>query len=392
VFENYRFHLMVLLLLLHPSASAYVGLCCGKCGGNMPMNIPGGGIPETYEFRLKVSPMYMRMDGLRDGTDSISSKSLLGMPVMGGIPTGKFMAVPSDMDMRMMNVTAGYSFSDNFFAGVMLMYKDNSMDMLFNSMMQTVTGQEGYAMESSGIADTMLMAKYRLYADDPLIPRSQVSLLFGLSIPTGSINEKNREHPLAMRQGEQLPYSMQLGSGTFDPTIGVLYQGSSSPWWWGVNGSYTARLYDNDRDYRPGNELRIDTYGMYQLRHDFLVQGQLNAKYQGKIQGEMDEAVTAESGRTTPGDPASPYMSPLWDPDNYGGRQLLLTLGFQWQPIPLHIVDFSVGVPVYQDLNGPQLEESYRVMLTWYIEMPTPKSIRYGFGAGKSQRGGNLGF
>ncbi len=392
MFENYRFHLMVLLLLLHPSASAYVGLCCGKCGGNMPMNIPGGGIPETYEFRLKVSPMYMRMDGLRDGTDSISSKSLLGMPVMGGIPTGKFMAVPSDMDMRMMNVTAGYSFSDNFFAGVMLMYKDNSMDMLFNSMMQTVTGQEGYAMESSGIADTMLMAKYRLYADDPLIPRSQVSLLFGLSIPTGSINEKNREHPLAMRQGEQLPYSMQLGSGTFDPTIGVLYQGSSSPWWWGVNGSYTARLYDNDRDYRPGNELRIDTYGMYQLRHDFLVQGQLNAKYQGKIQGEMDEAVTAESGRTTPGDPASPYMSPLWDPDNYGGRQLLLTLGFQWQPIPLHIVDFSVGVPVYQDLNGPQLEESYRVMLTWYIEMPTPKSIRYGFGAGKSQRGGNLGF
>jgi len=259
-------------------------------------------------------------------------------------------------------------------------------------MMQTVTGQEGYAMESSGIADTMLMAKYRLYADDPLIPLSQVSLLFGLSIPTGSINEKNREHPLAMRQGEQLPYSMQLGSGTFDPTIGVLYQGSSSPWWWGVNGSYTARLYDNDRDYRPGNELRIDTYGMYQLRHDFLVQGQLNAKYQGKIQGEMDEAVTAESGRTTPGDPASPYMSPLWDPDNYGGRQLLLTLGFQWQPIPLHIVDFSVGVPVYQDLNGPQLEESYRVMLTWYIEMPTPKSIRYGFGAGKSQRGGNLGF
>jgi len=392
VFAKFRFHLMAVLLLVHPAASAYVGLCCGKCGGNMPMNIPGGGVPETYEFRLKVSPMYMRMDGLQDGTDSISGKSLLGMPVMGGAPTGKFMAVPSDMDMRMMNVTAGYSFSDKFFAGLMLMYRDNSMDMLFNSMMQTLTGQAGYAMESNGIADTMLMAKYRLYADDPLIPRSQVSLLFGLNIPTGSINEKNREHPLPMRQGEQLPYSMQLGSGTFDPTVGLLYQGSSSPWWWGVNGSYTARLYDNSRDYRLGNEVRLDGYGMYQLRHDFLVQGQLNAKYQGRIQGEMDEAVTGESGRTTPGDPTSPYMSPSWDPDNYGGTQLLLTLGFQWQPVPLHIVDFTVGVPLYQDLNGPQLEESYRVMLTWYIEMPTPKSIRYGFGGNKSRNSGKLGF
>ena len=391
MFRNYRFHLMLLLLLIHPAASAYVGLCCGKCGGNMPMNIPGGGVPETYEFRLKVTPMYMRMDGLRDGTDSVSTKSLLGMPVMGGMATGKFMAAPTDMDMRMLNLTAGYSFSDRFFAGLMLMYKDNSMDMLFNSMMQTLTGMDGYAMESSGIADTMVMTKYRLYADDPLIPRSQVSFLFALSVPTGSINQKNEEHPLAMRQGEQLPYGMQLGSGTFDPTIGLLYQGSSSPWWWGVNGSYTARLYDNSRDYHLGDEMRLDTYAMYQMRHDFLVQAQLNARYQGRIRGEMDEAASGESGRTTQGDPTSPYMSPLWDPDNYGGKQVLATLGFQWQPLPLHIVDFTVGVPLYQDLNGPQLEEDYRVMLTWYIEMPTPKSIRYGF-KGKKPADSKLGF
>ncbi|MHC4138950.1 MAG: hypothetical protein ACYSR1_03700, partial [Planctomycetota bacterium] len=28
----------------------FLGLCCGKCGGNMPLNIPGGGTPEPHEF------------------------------------------------------------------------------------------------------------------------------------------------------------------------------------------------------------------------------------------------------------------------------------------------------------------------------------------------------
>jgi hypothetical protein len=263
----------------------------------------------------------------------------------------------------------------------MFMYMDKSMDMKFNAMMQTNTGEPGFTMESSGIADTMLMGKYLLFANDPLIPTRQASLMFGLSLPTGSIDERNTNHPLAMRQSELLPYGMQLGSGTYDPSIGLLYQASASPYWWGVNGSLTARLYDNDRDYRLGNEFKLDLYGMYQFRYNLLVQAQLNGSYTGKIRGEADEALSTtmatSSGRSTKGDPTSTYMTPLWDPDNYGGRKVLATVGLQWQPAPLHIIDFNVGVPVYQNLNGPQMEEKMRVMLTWYIEIPTEGSIRH---------------
>ncbi len=385
-----RFYLGMCLVILQTPAAAYVGLCCGKCGGNMPMNIPGGGIPETHEWRIKLSPTYMRMEGLRDGTNNVSPNSLLGMPVMMGQPTGKFMATPTDMDMSMLNLTLGYSISDDFFAGAMLMWKKNAMDMQFNSTMQGLTGKSGFTMKTDGLADTMLMAKYRLFSDDPLIPTRQVSLLLGLSLPTGSINQKNSEHPVDLRQNEQAPYGMQLGSGTFDPTIGLLYQGSASPWWWGANSAYTARLYDNKRDYRPGNEFRLDLYGMFQVRYDFLLQAQLNGHYQDSISGEMDEAQNGQSGHVIQGDPDSPYMTPLWDPDNYGGTQLFATVGFQWQPAPLHIVDFSVGVPLHRDLNGPQLETDYRVMLTWYIELPTRKSIRYGLGRAKAES--KLGF
>ena len=299
------------LLLFAAQASAYIGLCCGKCGGNMPMNILGGGIPETHEFRFKISPMFMRMDGLRDGTDSVDEDDILGMPVdMMGRPTGKYMAAPTDMDMTMLNLAAGYSFSDRLFAGIMMMYRDNDMDMKFNSMMQTMTGVKGFSMESDGIADTMVMAKYRLFADDPLIPKRQASLFLGLSLPTGSIDEKNDNHPVPVRQNELLPYGMQLGSGTFDPSVGLLYQASESPWWWGVNGVYTARLYDNKRDYRLGDEFRLDGYAMYQFKPDWLLQAQLNGHYQGRIDGEMDQFRDGRSGHVMPGSPASPATTP----------------------------------------------------------------------------------
>ncbi|RMG91651.1 MAG: transporter [Zetaproteobacteria bacterium] len=368
--------LLLFLLLLATDANAYIGLCCGKCGGNMPMNIPGGGIPETHEFRFKIQPMLMHMSGLRSGTQDVDPASILGMPVMMGKPTGKFMAAPTSMDMTMLNLAAGYSFSDDFFAGIMGMYVDNRMDMQFNSMMRMTTGSAGYTMKSRGIADTMLMAKYRLYADDPLIPSKEFSLFAGLSMPTGSIDKRNTTHPVAMRQKELLPYGMQLGSGTWDPIIGALYQHSSSPWWWGLDVRYTARTGTNKRGYRLGDRGQVDGYLMYQPHYAWVLYGELNGEWQGRLHGEADEARTGASGRAIQGMASSPYMTPLWDPANMGKTQMFATLGVQWQPVPLQIVDVGVQVPLYQRLNGLQLKDSWRVMLTWYVEIPTSQSVR----------------
>jgi len=375
--------LMISAGILYPAAaSAYVGLCCGKCGGNMPMNILGGGIPETKEFRFKLSPMFMRMEDLADGSSDVNPDSLLGMPNMG-----KDMAVPLNMDMTMLNLAVGYSFTDDFFAGLMFMRKNNDMDMRFNSKMKQITGGNGYTMHSEGMGDTMLMTKYRLFYDDPLIPTKQVSLLLGVNIPTGSIDAKNSTHPLAIRQGEQLPYSMQLGSGTWDPVLGIVYQQSASPYWWGAAFVYTGRWYDNDRDYRLGDEAKLDLYMMYQVRYDFVLQAQLNGRYWGDIRGEMDEAATGESGRSTKGDPASRFMTTLWNTDNYGGSKVRGTVGFQWQPVPLNILEFTIGLPLSQYLNGPQLKEKYTAWLTYYIEIPTKASRRYPRLKGKSRLG-----
>ena|GEM_PF-320428 len=330
----------------------YVGLCCAKCGGNMPLNIPGGGVPETHEWRVKLSQSFMEMPGLRDGTEDVSTSEALQ----------DFRAVPTEMDMRMTSLALGYSLHDDLFAGAMLMYMDSDMPM------ERRDGST-FEMSSEGIADTMVMIKYRLYYDDPFIPTSQLSLLLGASLPTGSIDEED--------EGMLLPFSMQLGSGTVDPVVGLLYQGSSTPWWWGANLTHTNRLYDNDEGYRLGDETRYDVYLMRQLRYDTVAELQVNGRAWGRINRERDEARRRGVGHVM-GDPAAAFMTPLWDPDNYGGHTVRATAGLQWQPAPLHILNLQLSYPLHQDLNGPQMETGLSLRLAWYFEWPTARSRRAG--------------
>jgi len=332
-----------------PYLEAYLGLCCGKCGGNMPLNIPGGGIAETHEFRIKLSPSFMRMEGMREGTHRHDTREILG----------EFMAAPLEMEMTMVNLSLGYSLTDDLFAGLMLMYVDKAM------VMKDRQGRK-WEMRSQGLSDTMLMTKYRLYANDPLIPTDQVSLLLGMNLPTGSISQKD--------EGRRLPYGMQLGSGTLDPLLGVLYQGSSSPWWWGVNLLYTPRFYDNREGYRLGDEFRYDLYLMHQPRYDLVLEFQLNGWWGEGIDGERDEVERGVGHQLS--DPQRPYMTPLWDPHSYGGNRLEMTWGVQWQPWMFHILNVQLTVPLLQDYRGLHMERDYQLMFNWYIEWPTRWSRR----------------
>jgi len=105
-------------------AEACVGLCCVHCGGNMPLNIMGGGIPEPKEFRFKVSQMFMNMGPLRTNTTNINTQSLLGNPIT---TPGKFAAAPTSMDMWMTMIGGAYSFSDDFALMAMFSLKSNKM-------------------------------------------------------------------------------------------------------------------------------------------------------------------------------------------------------------------------------------------------------------------------
>ena len=366
------FFLSFIMLSWVSVAQAYIGLCCAHCGGNMPLNIFGGGIPEPKEFRFKLSQMIMEMGPLRDGTDEISNDDLIGSANGTNFP-----ALPTDMQMYMTMIGAAYSFSDDFAVMGMTSYIENTMRMNLNN------GND-FTMTSGGVGDVTLLAKYRAYADDNLVPTNQVSVLFGLSLPSGSINKKFSNHTNDTFNGSLLPFKMQLGSGTVDPIIGLTYQGSRDPFWWGFNTQLEGHIYDNEQGYRRAQELRYDFYAMKQVHDKVVVHAQLNGWYEGKFSDEAYDVRVLGAGHNALST-ANNLISPLFDPDNYGGHKLHFGLGVQFQPLPLHVMELTASVPIHQDLNGPQLQDNWMVQFTYYAEVPTKKSRRYkGFSPPKS--------
>jgi hypothetical protein len=366
------FFLSFIMLSWVSVAQAYIGLCCAHCGGNMPLNIFGGGIPEPKEFRFKFSQMIMEMGPLRDGTDEISNDDLIGSANGTNFP-----ALPTNMQMYMTMIGAAYSFSDDFAVMGMTSYIENTMRMNLNN------GND-FTMTSGGVGDITLLAKYRAYADDNLVPTNQVSVLFGLSLPSGSINKKFSNHTNDTFNGSLLPFKMQLGSGTVDPIIGLTYQGSRDPFWWGFNTQLEGHIYDNEQGYRRAQELRYDFYAMKQVHDKVVVHAQLNGWYEGKFSDEAYDVRVSGAGHNALST-ANNLISPLFDPDNYGGHKLHFGLGVQFQPLPLHVMELTASVPIHQDLNGPQLQDNWMVQFTYYAEVPTKKSRRYkGFSPPKS--------
>jgi hypothetical protein len=366
------FFLSFIMLSWVSVAQAYIGLCCAHCGGNMPLNIFGGGIPEPKEFRFKFSQMIMEMGPLRDGTDEISNDDLIGSANGTNFP-----ALPTNMQMYMTMIGAAYSFSDDFAVMGMTSYIENTMRMNLNN------GND-FTMTSGGVGDVTLLAKYRAYADDNLVPTNQVSVLFGLSLPSGSINKKFSNHTNDTFNGSLLPFKMQLGSGTVDPIIGLTYQGSRDPFWWGFNTQLEVHIYDNQQGYRRAQELRYDFYAMKQVHDKVVVHAQLNGWYEGKFSDEAYDVRVFGAGHNALST-ANNLISPLFDPDNYGGHKLHFGLGVQFQPLPLHVMELTASVPIHQDLNGPQLQDNWMVQFTYYAEVPTKKSRRYkGFSPPKS--------
>ena len=182
MFRNKVFILVLncVALLWATVAQAYIGLCCAHCGGNMPLNTFGGGIPEPHEYRFKISQMFMEMGPLRDGTSDILSTTIVGAPNGTTFP-----AVPRSMQQYMTMIGGAYSFSDDFSLMAMTNYTINEMQMEIFSNVGT-----NFTMTSSGIGDSTVLGKYRVYADDHLVPTNQMSVMFGLSIPTGDIEKK----------------------------------------------------------------------------------------------------------------------------------------------------------------------------------------------------------
>jgi hypothetical protein len=299
----------------------------------------------------------MDMDGSRDGTDSLSSEtiattipnSFFGQP--GQPPTLR--VVPQNMRMDMHMVGAMYGLSDRITLMGMGSYLTNDMDHTTyqGGMGSTVLGD--FNVQTEGFGDTTVSAVIGL--DDGTTKNRQINLNLGVSIPTGSNTESAQIlTPMGATPSPRSPYAMQLGTGTFDLKPALTYTGRANKLGWGAQTSARLPLEKNKEGYKFGSRIEATTWVAYEADYWISFSARLKAFSQGDISGS-DAAIMA------------PVQTA--DPANQGGDQVQALFGInmagQTGWLRGHRLALEVGVPLYRDLNGPQLETDSVVTLGW---------------------------
>jgi len=300
-----------------------------------PIGVMGDHVHPKGEWMASYRYMHMAMSPNFDGSDEVSVDDIR-------MPGGPYMVAPIEMDMDMHMFGLMYAPLDGVTLMAMIPFITKSMDHIMMS------GTE-FTTDSKGVGDLKLSVLYEPWRND----HHEVHVQLGFSSPTGSIDETD---DTPMGPDSPLPYPMQIGSGTFDLLFGGTYTGHRGDWSWGGQATAVVRLGENDRDYRLGHQYQITGWGVYDVFDALGVSFRLAWDQWFDIEGA---------------DPAlNPMMVPTADPDLRAGRRLDALFGLSIVPSELgdHLgamkgmrIAIEGGLPAYQNLDGPQLGESWQI-------------------------------
>lgn len=306
-----------------------------RVDGHAPIGVMGDHRHEAGEVMLSLRTMPMHMEGSRIGTDAVSDASIVS-------PTGSgFMVTPTSMDMTMVMAGIMYAPTDRITLMAMGHWLDTSMDH--------VTRAGGaFTTESGGFGDLGVSALVGLGAWDD----QAAHVTLGVSLPTGSITETD---VLPTSDGEpvQLPYPMQVGSGTFDLKPGITWLGQAPGWSWGVQAHGVFRLGENDRGWALGNRLEGTGWLAVPVMRDLSI----------SLRGAFAEWEDVEG--TDPAGSVNPVVVPTARPDLRGGTRFEVAAGlnaYVHRPSGFRLAAEFIR-PVYQDLHGPQLETDWMLLI-----------------------------
>lgn len=309
-----------------------------RADAHAPIGVMGDHMHHEGEFMLSYRFAHMRMDGNRDRGQSLSP---------GEVLSRGFMATPTDMDVDMHLFGAMFAPWDWLTLMAMLPYVEKSMDHV-NAM------GLGFETNSDGIGDLRVTGLFRLWENE----RHHLHLNAGFGFPTGAINRQDFVPvPMVGFQKRRLPYPMQPGSGSYSALPGLTYTGRTEHWSWGAQALGTIYLNDNSSDYRVGD--RFDGSAWLQRRWLQWLSSSLRVK--GSVWSNYAGA-----------DPLlDPAVVPTADPSLRGGNEIDLAPGLNLVlplgPLGEHRVALEALLPIYRDLNGPQLENDWTLVVGWQL-------------------------
>src|SRR3989337_230297 len=99
--------LLIFVAVRFPCVASGAGLCCQLSSG-VQESILGVASPETRKISLQLTYSFTLMDKLREGSTEKSVEDIMG--------DGKYMSIPTRMEMTKYTLTAAYGFSPRFSA------------------------------------------------------------------------------------------------------------------------------------------------------------------------------------------------------------------------------------------------------------------------------------
>lgn len=292
-----------------------------------PIGIMRDHVHKKNEYMLSYRYEFMSMKGLRSDDSNISTNKALN----------KYMMVPQKMTMQMHMVGAMYGVTDNLTLALMGSFIEKDMKMINRTYQKS-------EQEISGFGDTKLNAMYKFFDNS----KTKAQFNLGISIPSGSIKEKNSHNTRA-------GYPMQFGSGSYEILPGLSYSSLQDSYSYGAQINGVFRLNDNNNGYKLGNSYNLTSWVAKNLNESFSISSRLNYTTTQKVRG-VDKALNRA-------------MSPANDVSSTGGQKLELLVGANFIAsdgiLKGNRLAIEGGMPVYQNLNGIQLENDYKVTLGW---------------------------
>lgn len=317
----------------HQSGSGDVD-ASGFADRHAPIGVMGDHRHDAGEWMVSYRYMDMEMQGLKQGDDSIGRQAVASLP---GVRV-----VPREMRMEMHMFGVMYAPSDRVTLMAMANYVEKDMDLVTYQGMSGTEELGDFSTSSRGWGDSSITALIGLLDS----VSQNVHLNLGLNLPTGDIKKTDTAlTPMGTIAEIRLPYGMQLGSGTFDLEPGVTYTSYRGALSWGGQYRATIRLENNSEDYKLGDRHQVTTWASVRTQPWLSASVRLTYSHEGDIRGHDPRIVAPVTAA---------------NPDNYGGERVDFAFGFniagQHGLFRGHRLAIEYGAPVYQDVNGVQLE------------------------------------
>ncbi|WP_424360324.1 alpha-amylase [Methylocystis parvus] len=321
-----------------------------------PLGVFGVDMPPAGKLVVSLTPTLGNLSGVKMGTRTVSNEYVVSTVPFFLNPTQPVRIVPQNIAYRTQILGLCYGVTKDFNIVLNAGMVEKSLEALVFKGTRGIAPLARNYPATASISDFALSGVYRIYQDG--INRFQMSL--GVSFPTGSNTATFNDFILPNGTAQNIRgfYGMQLGTGTFDIMPGIVYAGYLGQWSWGA--SYRGRfpLGPNRQGYLWGDLHEFNGWGGYTWIPGLTTTFRASASLQGPIRGR-DPAINGAAM------PANPLF--------YGGQRIELFGGGSISGKFIGYDNWTLlveaGLPVYQNLNGPQIMKNWQASMSLKVKI-----------------------